>query len=131
MYFPFFKIVGAAVPPSVIAFIILFSCVQVQDNFSIIPPPTFPLSRAVIGYGVILPSYTNLVSEPALGSFSRGYMRRGTVVSVLERKAIQKQDAIESWVFIEGGYKGWLNEERVFIYDHEVQAITASNMMDQ
>jgi hypothetical protein len=58
-------------------------------------------------------------------------MRRGTVVNVLERKAIQKHDTIESWVFIEGGYKGWLNEERVFIYDHEAQAITASIMMDQ
>jgi hypothetical protein len=89
------------------------------------------LSRAIIGYGVIIPSYTNLSSTPDIDSFAQGYIRRGAVVSVLERKAIQKQGSIESWVFIEGGYRGWLNEEQVFIYDYEVQAITASDMMNQ
>ncbi|MDR0785760.1 MAG: SH3 domain-containing protein [Treponema sp.] len=131
MCFPFLKVVDAAIPASVIAFIILFSCVRTKDNFSIILPPTYPLSRPVIGYGVIVPSYINLSSAPDPESFSQGYMRRGTIVNVIERKAVQKQSAIESWVFIEGGYKGWLNEAYVYIYDYKAQAVTASDVMSQ
>ncbi|MDR0410454.1 MAG: hypothetical protein LBH75_00570 [Treponema sp.] len=131
MCFPFFKVVDIAIPSTVVALIILLSCARVKDSFSIIPPPTYPLSRSVIGYGVIVPSYTNLSSAPDSTSFSQGYMRRGTIVNVLERKAVRKQSAIESWVFVEGGYKGWLNEEEVHIYDYEGQAITASDAMSQ
>jgi hypothetical protein len=131
MYFPFFKIIGAVIPTSIIAFIVFLSCVQEKEDLVIIPPPTFPLSRTIIGYGVIIPSYTNLASAPASSSFSQGYMRSGTVVSVLEREAVKKQGRIESWVFVDGGYKGWLNEEQVYIYEYEAQAITASYTVGQ
>ncbi|MDR0644883.1 MAG: hypothetical protein LBG05_08300 [Treponema sp.] len=127
----FSKVFNVAIPMSVITFIILFSCVRAKNSFSIIPPPTYPLSRPLIGYGVIVPSYTNLSSDPDANSFSHGYMRRGTIVKILERKAVRKQDAIESWVFVEGGYKGWLYEDEVHIYDSEAQAITASEVMSQ
>jgi hypothetical protein len=87
------------------------------------------LSRSVIGYGVIVPSYTNLSGEPKLDGLSQGYMRRGSIVKVLERRAVIVQSGIESWVLVEGGYQGWLKEEEVDVYDYEDQAKTASEAL--
>jgi hypothetical protein len=109
----------------------LYSCVRSSDDFFIIPPPTYPLSRPIIGYGVIVSSYTNLSSEPRQDGLSQGYMRRGSLVHVIERRAINKQGTIESWVLVEAGYRGWLREEEMDIYDYEEQARTAAEAMNQ
>jgi hypothetical protein len=92
------------------------------------------LSRPVIGYGVIVSSYINLSNMPAAVGFSQGYMRRGSIVKVLERRLINRgtensPSIPESWVFVEGGYQGWLYEEEVEIYEYEEQAKTASEKM--
>ena len=84
------------------------------------------MSRPVIGYGVVKPSYIDLSREPKQGGLSQGYMRRGTIVRVLERRAVIVENGIESWVLVEGGYQGWLREEEVDVYNYEDQAKTAS-----
>lgn len=98
-----------------------------------LPPSTPPLSRPVIGYGVVNVSYTHLVEEPGEGELSLGYLRRGSLIRVLERRAGKNA---ESWVLVEGPFpqgheRGWLRESVVDIYDNEFQANTAAGSMTQ
>lgn len=115
---------------AVCAFFLCFSCSRFQNSLFIIPPPTYPLSRPFVGYGVIAPSYTSLLGEPGTSGQSQGYLRRGAIVRIRERRALKKQGRAESWVLVEGGYQGWLREEEVDIYDYEEQAETASGIME-
>jgi len=91
------------------------------------PPPTSPLSQAYIGYGVINVSYTRVNSTPDDEGDSPGYLRRGSVVRIVERRLLRSEAAGESWVNVEGAFNGWLRESLVDIYDNEPQAQTASN----
>ena len=93
------------------------------------PPPTSPLSQAYIGYGVINVSYTRINSAPDEDSTSPGYLRRGSVVRITERRLSRNDGRAESWVFVEGAFSGWLRESLVDIYDNEPQAETASRLM--
>jgi hypothetical protein len=115
---------------------VLCSCARSETEFAILPPPTYPLSREAIGYGVIAPSYINLSNAPEEGGLSHGYLRRSSVVKVLERKLVNKgtensPSTPEAWVFVEGGYQGWLYEELVDVYDYEEQAKTAAEKIAQ
>ncbi|MDR2194965.1 MAG: hypothetical protein LBP19_10995 [Treponema sp.] len=115
---------------------VLCSCNRLKSEFFILPPPTYPLSRPVIGYGVIVSSYINLSNAPKRGGFSQGYMRRGSIVTVLERRLINKgtessPSMPETWVLVEGGYQGWIYEDDIEIYEYEEQAMTASEKMIQ
>jgi mannose-6-phosphate isomerase-like protein (cupin superfamily) len=94
-----------------------------------IPPPTPPLSRPFIGYGVIDVSYTHVVAEPNQAGFSLGYLRKGSVVEVLERRQVTHGGIVESWVFVSGIYQGWLKEDVIQVYDNPAQAQTASASM--
>jgi hypothetical protein len=114
----------------------LCSCARSKTEFFILPPPTYPLSRSTIGYGVIVSSYISLSNAPEEGGLSHGYLRRGSIVKVLERRLINKgtensPSMPESWVFVEGGYQGWLYEELVNVYDYEEQAKTAAEKITQ
>jgi hypothetical protein len=80
---------------------------------------------------VITPSYVSLSSEPNRSGLSQGYIRRGAIVRVLERRAVNKQGVLESWIFVEGGYRGWLREEDAAIFDYLEQAETASGKMEK
>jgi hypothetical protein len=90
------------------------------------PPPTLPLSRPVIGYGVVNVSYTRIMSEPGPDGVSLGYVRERTVLRILERMLVQNGETPEYWVRIERDYSGWLSEKVVDIYDTEEKANTAS-----
>jgi hypothetical protein len=92
------------------------------------PPLSPPLSRPVIGYGVINKSYTHLTETPNHGGASRGYLRRGSVIQVIERRSVISGDQAESWVLVEGDSRGWLPEAEVDIYDNEGQARTAAEL---
>ena len=89
-------------------------------------------------------SFTHLLGEPGPGGVSGGYLRRGTVVRIIERRSIINQNSLESWVLVEGNYpevvdsreagsavQGWIQERMVEIYDSESQANTASKAMSQ
>lgn len=111
------------------ALMLFLSCARSSEEIPVLPPPTHPLSRSLIGYGVISASYTHVVDIPSQRGISLGYLRRGSVVPVVERRYINNQGTAESWIMVDGNYRGWLKEEVVVIYDHEAQAQTAAESM--
>jgi hypothetical protein len=125
-----------ALPLFVAIFFILGACNGKNSDTSFVPPPTPPLSRPVIGYGVINVSYTHVVDEPGEGTQSPGYLRRGSLVHILERRLVKGEGTAEFWVLAEGNspqgpYQGWLRESVVDIYGNEFQANTAAGSMTQ
>jgi hypothetical protein len=116
--------------------LVLCACERKDEDIAIIPPMTPPLSRPVIGYGVINVSYTHVVERPEPSAPSLGYLRRGSIVKVLERQSLINRTAAnpegaESWVLVEGNFRGWLVESVTDIYDNESQAKTAAESMTQ
>jgi hypothetical protein len=112
-------------------------CRRSSEELPVVPPVTHPLSRDSIGYGVVSASFTHLLNEPGPVGVSQGYLRRGTVVRVIERRHLVIRGNSESWVFVEGNYQGpgninqgWLHESTLGIYDNESRAITASKTMN-
>jgi hypothetical protein len=109
------------------------SCDGKKEETPVIPPLTSPLSQTYIGFGVVNVSYTRITDRPeedsAEGNASGGYLRRGSVVSILQRRLVKNQDKLESWVLVGGTDRGWLRESLVDIYDSELQARTASEAM--
>ncbi|MDR3249013.1 MAG: hypothetical protein LBT39_09540, partial [Treponema sp.] len=77
------KTAGSALFALVIA-VLLLSCSE-KEEIQLIPPATPPLSRGEIGYGVVNVSYTHVVDQPSSQGLSLGYLRRGSVVRVMER----------------------------------------------
>jgi hypothetical protein len=96
---------------------------------AVIPPPTPPLSRSVIGYGVISVSYTHIVSEPSPSAFSLGYLRKSSVVKVLERRSVNNGGVAESWVLVGDSPRGWLREDVIRVYDSEAKARTVAESL--
>ncbi|MDR2068795.1 MAG: hypothetical protein LBP71_02885 [Spirochaetaceae bacterium] len=107
----------------------VLSCSPRPEDIALIPPPTPPLSRHFLGYGVVNVSYIQVLKEPVPGSESLGYLRRSSLVRVLERKQINYRGSFASWVLVEGSYRGWIREDTVRIYGNEAQARTAAESM--
>ena len=118
------------------------ACRRSSEEIAVMPPATHPLSREFLGYGVINISFAHLLREPVPGEPSLGYLRRGTVVRIIERKKITNNGLFESWVLAEGNYqtdaqespsisRGWLIETALEIYENEFQAKTAAKSMSQ
>ena len=102
------------------------------------PPVTFPLTREYIGFGVVNSTFTHILSEPGPGGVSHGYIRRGTVVRIIERRQVNTRPLPELWVLTEVDFqgsgaisRGWLEEAAVEIFDSEDKASTASKTMIQ
>ena len=118
--------------------IALASCRRGSEELPVLPPATHPLSREYIGFGVVNVSFTHLLDESGSNGVSLGYLRRGTVVRIIERRHIVSSGSEETWVFVEGNYQGqgsvssgWLPETALVIYDSESRANTASRTMSQ
>jgi hypothetical protein len=111
----------------------LVSCFPIKGTGEIVvmPPATPPLSRQSLGYAVISASYTHVVAEPNEGGLSLGYLRRGSIVEVLERRSLSRGEIAESWVFVAGAYRGWLRENVIQVYDNEERAKTAAELLAQ
>ncbi|MDR0525858.1 MAG: hypothetical protein LBG90_08335 [Spirochaetaceae bacterium] len=111
--------------------IFVYACAKESGEIMIIPPPTHPLSRSVVGYGVIKASFTRVMHSPEPAGVSLGYLRRGAVVRVLERRSLGSPGRRESWVLVEGNFRGWLQEDEqvIDIYDLEAQAGTAASII--
>ena len=117
-----------------IPLVLLPGCRRSDEEIPVVPPATHPLTRRYIGYAVVNVSFTHLLNEP--GGVSESYLRRGTVVRILERR--KGGDAAESWVLVEGNYqgsgdisRGWLPETALDVFNNESQAITASRNIVQ
>ncbi|MDR0401325.1 MAG: hypothetical protein LBH51_10365, partial [Treponema sp.] len=124
-------------------FLCPLSCSQ-KEEIRLAPPAMPPLSREEIGYGVVNVSYTHASGEPG-GQDSLGYLRRGSVVRILERRvsgAAARNAAgggaggQDVWVLVEGGGQGfegqgWLPESVIDIYSTEAQAGTAAESLLQ
>ena len=102
------------------------------------PPLTHPLAREYIGFGVVNVSFTHLLSESGSSGVSQAYLRRGTIVRIIERVQINRRGNTESWVLAESNYQGaassssgWLLESVLDVYENENRANTASKMMTQ
>jgi hypothetical protein len=119
---------------------LFFSCDK-NEEINLTPPVTPPLSRGEIGYGVVNVSYTHVVDQPDSKGLSLGYLRRGSVVRVLERRSpgtqINENAAAprNPWVLVEGRGEGdspgWLPEAVIDIYSSEAQALTAAESLLQ
>jgi hypothetical protein len=79
---------------------------------------------------VVSSSYTQVLNEPSLESVSLGYLRRGAVVEILERRIINSRETPEPWIRVNNVYQGWIKEEGVQIYVNEAQAMTASEILN-
>ena len=113
-------------------------CRRGSEESPVMPPPTHPLSREYIGFGVVNVSFTHLLNESGSTGVSLGYLRRGTVVRIIERRYVVSSGSEETWVFVEGNYQGqgsvssgWLPGSALVIYDSESRANTASRTMSQ
>jgi len=118
--------------------ILAFSCRRSSEEQPVMPPATHPLAREYIGYGVVNVSFTNLLSENSPNAISQGYIRRGTIVRIIERAQVNNKGKIESWILGESNYqaadtvsRGWLQESALLVFDSESQANTASKTMSQ
>ena len=114
--------------------ILFMTCTRNTEEIYLIPPPTNPLSRNYIGFGVVNISFLHVVSEPRLNSESLGFLRRGALVRVIERRVLLNRGIAETWVMVEieypgalgGRIQGWLMEDTINVFNNESQAITAS-----
>ena len=91
------------------------------------PPVTPPLSRSVLGYGVVTASYTRVYNEPSSDGVSLGYVREKTILAVLERRLVKTGETQQYWVLTEGNHRGWLPESVIKLYDNESKAQTAAS----
>ena len=116
----------------------LSGCRRSSEELPVMPSATNPLTREYIGYGVVNVSFTHLLSESGPSGVSQGYLRRGTVVRIIERVKLSSRGNSVSWVLAESNYRspgavssGWLEESDLVIYENENQANTASKTLNQ
>ena len=102
------------------------TCKRNSLDEEIVPPLTRPLSRYVIGYGVVNANYTHILDRQGESGKSIGFLRRGSIVEILERRPVIRGDKAEMWIFASGNYKGWMKETELSIYPSKAQALTAS-----
>jgi hypothetical protein len=71
------------------------------------------------------------MDKPETNSVSLGYVRRGSMVKIIERRFVNDRGSTESWVLVEGteDIEGWIKESLVDVYDNEFKAQTASELM--
>ena len=126
---------------SLVLFSSVSGCNRQTEELPVLPVTTHPLIREYVGYGVVNVSFTHLLTEPGPTGTSRGYLRRGTVVRIIERRQVNIRGNPELWVHAEGNYEGipgagnsvqgWLHVETVDVFDNESRARTASKTINQ
>ena len=96
-------------------------------------PSTPPLSRSVLGYGVVNAAYIRVLDEPDQNGVTLGFVREKTVLTILERRLVKSGDTLESWILTEGTNSGsevsggWLPESVIKLYDNFDRAQTAAS----
>ncbi|GMO44444.1 MAG: hypothetical protein Ta2B_25310 [Termitinemataceae bacterium] len=108
----------------------VLSCKRASPDDEIKLPSTPPLSRDVIGYGVVNANYTHLLDKQG-GGKSLGFLRKGSIVEIIEYRPIVEGEKAVYWVLARGAYEGWMREDAVRIYPSKAQAITAAESLPQ
>ena len=111
------------------------SCNRNSDAKQMIPPPTNPLIREFIGYGVVNISFAHVIDEPNQDGRSLANLRRGSMVKIIERQVQRNRGIPETWVLVdaqvsEESIHGWLRESSINVFNNEVQALTAAGAMN-
>ena len=112
-----------------------FFCSRNAEDAPLIPPPTNPMTREFIGYGVVNVSFVHVLKEPLMDNSSLGYLRKKSTVKIMERRSLSNRGKAETWVKIdamystETGIQGWLRESALNVYENEFQAMTAAETM--
>jgi|LQAB01.1.fsa_nt_gi hypothetical protein len=115
-----------------LALFLAISCKRMTAEKEMLPLVTLPLSRSLIGYGVIGSSYAHILDKRGDTGESVGIVRKGAIVEILERRPLLVNDKTSRWVFVsDGNYSGWLLESELQIYDSKAQAETAANSLVQ
>ena len=116
----------------------LLFCSRGSEEKEVIPPPTNPLIREFIGYGVVNASFVHVMSEPGQDGVSLGYLRKGSLVRIIERRTLSNRRNRSIWVLVdtypgvqEEAIQGWLEESSISVFENEVQALTAMEAMLQ
>ena len=112
----------------------LSGCVRPAAEQPPTPPATHPLARQYIGFAVVNASFVHLLSEPGPSGSSQAYIRRGTVLRVVERRQLIIRGSSVTWILAEyhgagSVSSGWLEESLVEIFDNESRANTAARNM--
>ena len=122
--------------PFIICLSSLTACRRSTEELPVSPPATHPLAREFIGFAVVNASFAHLFNEPGPQGQSLSYLRRGTVLRVLERRMVTNRGNLESWLLAEANYQegasvsqGWLPEATIEFFTAEAQAHTASRAM--
>ncbi|MDR1148301.1 MAG: hypothetical protein LBK66_06675 [Spirochaetaceae bacterium] len=110
---------------------LLSSCERNSSEEDIVLPVTPPLSRSVIGYGVVNANYTRILDQQGDEGKSIGFLRKGQIVEILERRPIVVDEKAEMWVRASGLYTGWLKENELRVYPAKSQALTASESISR
>jgi hypothetical protein len=69
------------------------------------------------------------MSKHGAGGKSLGFLRKGSIVEILERRPMVNGEKTENWVLARSAYSGWLKEEELKIYDTEAKAKTAAGIL--
>ncbi|MCL2609114.1 MAG: hypothetical protein FWD94_04330 [Treponema sp.] len=111
--------------PALVLALFSVSCSGKDTSSRIIPPETPPLTRPIIGYGVVNTFYARLLAETGEEGTVLGLVRIGTVLSVRERRQTGRGAAVRAWLFVkveDSGEEGWIPEDLVDEYPNEAQA---------
>jgi hypothetical protein len=121
--------------------VLVASCRGKLPDDAVLPPETPLFVREGVGYGVISVSFAHVLEKlPPVSSESTGLIRRGSVVTVIERRAIPAEgDSTRLWALVEARSKegetggkpvlGWLPGESLDFYENLPRAETASALM--
>jgi len=112
-----------------LAILSLATCAARRENVGVLPPETAPLSKELVGYGVVSVLYARLNLDPSFESPASGQARIGEIVRVHERRIVREDGGSESWLLVDGESSGWIREEMVDVYENEAQARSAAGAM--
>jgi hypothetical protein len=114
------------------------ACTPRTGAETVIPPETPLFESSVIGYGVVNQSFANILGKTDAASDVLGFIRKGGIVKIMERRAdLKNGEPSEIWIYVtteveEAGDRpvsGWLREPGIDRYENLPRAQSAARLM--